>query len=247
MALVVPFYMIFNRKGFRAIYTFMRHRLHHTPLRSFLLTCCSHFRFGQVVIDRFAAYAGRRFKIINEGHALFQHLAEGTDGFVILSSHVGCYELAGYSLRSDSKPFNAVVYGGESPTVTAWRNRILGSHNIRTIAVSPDMSHLFRLNAALDNHEIVSLPADRLFGSRKYVTRTFLGAQARFPMGPFVLASSKEVPMVAVFVMKTGMRGYRIVIRPVGGVDRYVEELEAIVRQYPTQWFNFFDFWSSDN
>jgi predicted LPLAT superfamily acyltransferase len=56
--------------------------------------------------------------------------------------------------------------------------------------------------------------------------------------------------------MKEGLRNYRIYLRELHHdkslskreqmsqlAQRYAEQLEAIVRRYPTQWFNYFDFW----
>ena len=245
MAWVVPFYMLFNREGYRSIYQLFRQRLGHSPVRSFLLTYCNHFRFGQVVLDRFAVFAGKRFKVDVDGMDHFDRLAHTESGFVILSSHVGCYEVAGYTLTSHDKPFNALVFGGETSTVSEQRSRVLSGHNISTIQVSPDMSHIFALNAALDRHEIVSLPADRLFGSRKTALCSFLGAPAPFPVGAYALARAKSVPLLAIFAVKTRLRHYHIIVRPCSDVGQYAAQLEAVVRQYPTQWFNFYDFWST--
>ena len=107
------------------------------------------------------------------------------------------------------------------------------------------MSHIFALNAALDRHEIVSLPADRLFGSRKTALCSFLGAPAPFPVGAYALARAKSVPLLAIFAVKTRLRHYHIIVRPCSDVGQYAAQLEAVVRQYPTQWFNFYDFWST--
>ena len=245
MALVVPFYMLFNREGYRAIYQLFRQRLGHPPFRSFILTYCCHFRFGQVVLDRFAVFAGKRFKVDIDGVEHFDRLSHGDSGFVILSSHVGCYEVAGYTLTSHDKPFNALVYGGETSTVSEQRSRVLAAHNISTIQVASDMSHIFALNAALDRHEIVSLPADRLFGSHKTALCTFLGTPAPFPVGPYALARAKSAPILVIFAVKTRLRHYHIVVRPCADVVQYAAQLEEVVRQYPTQWFNFFDFWNT--
>ena len=64
--------------------------------------------------------------------------------------------------------------------------------------------------------------------------------------------------MLAVFVMKEGTRRYQAYVRPVGeGIDAglparvraeamassFAGLLEEVVRRYPTQWFNFYDFW----
>ena len=57
--------------------------------------------------------------------------------------------------------------------------------HIRMIPVSPDMSHLFDINAALSKGEVVSIPADRIWGSPKKLVKCFLGGEASFPYGPF--------------------------------------------------------------
>ncbi|MDR0386105.1 MAG: lipid A biosynthesis (KDO)2-(lauroyl)-lipid IVA acyltransferase, partial [Prevotellaceae bacterium] len=54
MALVVPFYMLFSRKGYLAIYSYFRDSVGYSPLQSFYRTYRNHFVFGQCMLDRFA-------------------------------------------------------------------------------------------------------------------------------------------------------------------------------------------------
>ena len=174
----------------------------------------------------------------------------------MLSSHVGCYEMVGYSLKPKTKKMNALVYAGETATVMENRQRVLGHNNIQMVPVKEDLSHLFALNAAIDNGDIVSMPADRIFGSQKSVECQFFGAKANFPLGGFAMAVQKEVPVLAVFVMKIGMKKYRVFLRSVECdsqakkrdqmtqlAQSFATQFEDIVRRYPTQWFNYFDFW----
>ena len=198
MALVIPFYMLFNHKGYLAMYHFFRQRLGMGWLGAVGHVYLNHFRFGQVVLDRFATYAGVRFKLTIDGNENYLRLNAGEKGFMMLSSHVGNYEQAGYVLKSDRKSFNALVYSGESATVMDGRKRQFVDSNIHMIAVQADMSHLFLLNSLLDEGNIVSMPADRCFGSSKSVTCRFFGAEAQFPLGPFATAVQKEVPALAV-------------------------------------------------
>ena len=256
MALVVPFYMIFNRKGYRAMYCFFHERMGYGKWKSFWSVYANHFRFGQIILDRFGVYAGKKYRFEIDGQSLVDALEARPEGFVILSSHVGNYEMAGYSMKPKVKKFNALVFSGETETVMENRQRVLSQNNIQIVPVKEDLSHLFTLNAALDNGEIVSLPADRIFGSQKNVECQFLGATARFPMGAFALAVQKNVSVLAVFVMKERMRKYHAYVQEVGcnreGSKReqmnqmaqsFADRLETIVRRYPTQWFNYFDFW----
>jgi len=256
MALVVPFYMIFNRKGYRAMYGFFRERLGYGRWKSFWSVYANHFRFGQIILDRFGVYAGKKYQFITEGQELMDALENRPEGFLLLSSHVGNYEIAGYSLKPKNKRFNALVYAGETATVMENRQRLLTQNNMSMILVKEDLSHLFAINTALDNGEMVSMPADRIFGSQKNVECQFFGAKANFPLGAFAMAVQKDVPVLAVFVMKEGMKRYHAYVKEVV-CDRqagkreqmaqlaqsFAECLETIVRRYPTQWFNYFDFW----
>ncbi len=255
---VIPICLLLNTNRSRTTaYRYFRKRLGYGTFRAMRCTYVNHCLFSQVVIDRFAMFAGKRFKITIEGYRHFQRLVEQPEGFIMLSSHIGCYEVAGYSLKVKTKRFNALVFGGEKATVMEGRKERLSQNNIRMIPVTPDMSHLFLVNEALTNHEIVSMPADRIVGTTKTVISTFLGANARFPQGPFSVATIRGLSVIAVNVMKTSPIGYTIYVSPLSYdksaprkaqiqqlADSYVAELERRVRQYPEQWYNFYDFWA---
>lgn len=259
MGWVVPFYMIFSHQGYISMYHFFRQRLHYSILKSFWYVYLNHFKFGQIILDRFAVYAGKSFQFDIEGYNHFTDLASKEGGFIQLSSHVGNYELAGYSLVADKKRFNALVFSGEKETVMNNRNRILSKNNIYMVKVKDDLSHVFILNAALNKGEIVSMPGDRIYGSQKYAECPFFGAKAKFPLGPFAMAVLRDVPVLAVFVMKESAKRYKIFVQrlilddsekqhsqEMGMNDlanAFAFQLETIVRRYPTQWFNYYDFW----
>ena len=255
MAIVVPFYMLFNHKGYLAIYRFFRQRLGYGRIKSFFKVYANHYRFGQVIIDRYAAYAGKKFRFELDGNELFLELVNGESGFVQLSSHAGNYEMVGYGLTSANKKINGLFYGGESKVMMDFRRKILALHNVNLIEVDESMSHIFSMNAAIDRGEIVSMTGDRLFGSSKSIKCMFLGKEASFPMGPFALAVQKEVPMLAVFSMRYKGR-YKVYVRDIKQDEslpirarmtdmarNFAAELESVVRMYPTQWFNYYDFW----
>lgn len=247
MALVIPFYMLLAHKGYISIYHYFRRQHGYGPLKAFVNVYANHFLFGAVILDRFAMYAGKRFDIRIDHYDEFLRLADEKGGFLMLSAHVGNYELAGYSLVSEKKPFNALVFGGETETVMANRREMFRHAHIRMIPVSDDMSHIFAVNNALADGEIVSMPADRIFGSAKYVKARLLGSGVRLPKGPFVMTTAREVPALAVFVMKTSLKGYQIHIRRLSATDKagelareYAGCLDGILRKYPRQWFNFY-------
>ena len=251
----VPFCLLFS-PGARHAYRYFRRRWHNGCVKALWHTYVNHVLFSQVVIDRFAMFAGKKMSLQVEGHDAFKRLAQGEEGFVMLSAHVGCYEMAGYELVSDSKPFNALVYGGEKASVMRGRQQLFGLNNIHMIPIRTDMSHLFEIDRALSAGEIVSIPADRVYGSPRTVTVNLLGAAAELPLGPFQVPAMRQLNVVTVNVMKTSTRGYTAYVK-VLDYDKqtprkqqvqqlataYAAELEQVLRRFPTQWYNYFEFW----
>lgn len=243
MALIVPFYMVFNNNAYLSIYHYFRCRLGFGRVKSFVNVYRNHFVFGQVVLDRFAAFAGMRFRLTIDHIELFEELASRESAFLMLSSHMGCFEMAGCMLTSKEKVFNVLVYMNETETINKSRNRLMSTHNMRMIPLKEDMSHLFAINAALDKGEIVSMSADRINGSQKTVKCLFMGGDVFLPNGPFVLSQVKKIPMLAVFVMKDGIRHYRVFISKIENAQQFASHMEDVLRKYPTQWFNYYDYW----
>ena len=252
---VIPVCLVLNESR-KTAYHYFRRILGYGRCKAAWSVYVNHCLFGQVVIDKFAMYAGKRFDVEVDGMQYFNELASRDEGFLHLSSHIGNYEIAGYTLVSERKTINAVVYAHEKATVMENRNNMFVKTNIRMITLKSDMSHLFEIDQALCNGDIVSFPTDRFMGQAKCVECDFLGKPAKFPQGPFSVATMRGLDVLGVNVMKRGWRGYTIYVTPLQYdktaprreqikqlSDSYVKELEKRVRQYPTQWYNFFEFW----
>lgn len=252
---VVPVCLVLNPSR-KTAYHYFRHIHQYGRLKAAWATYVNHCRFSEVVIDKFAMYAGKTFEVEVEGLDKFNALAAQEEGFLHLSSHIGNYEIAGYSLVSEKKTIHAVVYAGEKASVMENRNNMFVKTNIRMILMKPDMSHLFEIDNAICQGDIISFPTDRNHGSARSIEHLFLGATAHFPQGPFTVATMRGVNVLAVNVMKEGWTKYHIYVTPLPYdkasprkeqirqlADGYVAELEKRLRQYPTQWYNFYEFW----
>lgn len=253
---VIPVCLVLNPSRGIA-YRYFRRRIGYGRLKSAWKTYVNHCLFGQVVVDKFAMYAGKKFDVEVENYNEFlERASREEEGFVQLSAHVGNYEIAGYTLVCQNKRLNALVFAGEKASVMQNRSKMFADTNINMIAIQPDMSHLFEIDKALADGEIVSMPADRINGSQKCIEHDFLGAKAKFPLGPFSVATMRGLDVLAVNVMKDSLTSYKIYVTPLA-YDKeasrqeqirqlsgaYVAELEKRVRQYPTQWYNYFEFW----
>ena len=253
---VIPFTLVFS-KGSRLTCQYFRCRRGYGLLKSLWATYRNHCIFGETVIDKFAMYAGKHFHIDIEGYEHYHQLASQPEAFIQLSSHIGNYEIAGYTLKSE-KPFNALVFSGEKQSVMENRSEMFADKNNHMILVKEDMNHLFLIDNALQKGEIVSMPADRFFGSSKSISAQLLGAEIKLPLGPFSVATMRGYHVLTVNVMKSSATSYKIFATPLE-YDKelprkkqieqlahgYVAELERMLRMYPTQWYNFFDYWKS--
>ena len=255
MALSIPVYVAVDGRGRRASYAFFRQRLGYGRLHSALHVFRNMYNMGKVIIDRFAAYAGRQFNMVGDHRMLYDALCP--DGsYMLLSSHVGNYELSGYMIPSP-RPVKPLVYAGEHDVVMQQRSRLFSGCNVEMIPVKADMSHLFALNDAFQNGEVVSVTADRSMGSSKVLRCRFFGEDTSFPAGPFTLAVRREATVYAVFVVKESVRRFRAVVELLKAdgdnysakvqsmAQAYASALERVARAYPDQWFNFYDFWAA--
>ena len=249
MDVVVVFYMIFKHRYYLSTYHYFHRRHNKGILSAFLSTYLTFRQFGQVVIDRFAVYAGKQFEFVIEGNDVVMEAMRRGNGCIMLSSHIGNYEMAGYFLKPTRRMY-ALMFGGEKNTVMENRKRQFEANGIEIITHTDDWSYLYQINDALTDGNMLTLMADRNFGSDKSVTCEVLGAPASLPLGPFAIASMyTQATVVAVFVMKDSCHKYHIFVKQLtaGKKDEYATlfaaELTKIVKLYPHQWYNFFEFW----
>lgn len=260
---IIPFCLLFARKTNRAIYRYFRNIRGYHWWTAFKANVHTAFLFGRVVIDKFALLAGQtqQFEITITQQDDFQRLLHQDKGFILAGSHIGNFELLGHCLKQDIKPIKGIIFGGESRVMQEYRSSTFKENNVELIPVTNDMSHLFTIKNALDNGEIVTILCDRLFGSSKSIRMDFLGYPAHFPIGAFKLAVQFDIPIMSVFLMKekgTRYTGHLIplIIEPTATttnekvkslLTQYVQSLEWILQKYPTQWFNFYDFWNLED
>jgi predicted LPLAT superfamily acyltransferase len=259
MAFVVPFYFIFAFSRAYSIYDYFRRRHGYGRLKAWYKTFVNHYRFGQVVLDRFAIFCGQKnkFKLTVDGQEIWDEICSSPRGCIVASSHTGNYEIAGYLMGRPSKTMNGIVYGHEAEKFAQCRSQLLAEHNMALIAVGDDdLSPIFLINNALDNGEIVSVLCDRVYSGNKKKLFDFMGESAYFPTGAFNLAVRKNCDALAFFVMREKGMHYHIYIRRLSAIgssreekidsltDSYVRAVEDVVRRYPEQWYNFYPFWN---
>lgn len=217
----------------------------------------NYLEFGKVIMDRFAAYSGRKIRVHIRGREILKELNHRSGGFIVLGSHVGNQELAGYTFKM-SKPFYALVHVGDTETINDNRRQAFERMGLHVIPVRKDGSHVLEMHNALSEGNILSVHADRLFFDTKAITAEILGEEAQFPEGPFRIAVAEQVPVISLFMMRERAGVYTLHVRLLSDgtydskqrtenvknlLNNYIAANEEMLRRYPRQWFHFYEFW----
>ncbi len=217
-----------------------------------------HF-FGQTLIDKVAVLtgAGDKLTFTHDGVENLETLAGSNTGGLIVSAHLGNWEVAGHMLQRVGATINVLMYDGEAEQLKGLMAKYDQKRSFNIIYVREDLGHIYEMSAALRRGELICLHADRFRPGNRTMTHDFLGAAAHFPAGPFVLASKLRAPVCFVFAFKETTFHYHFKGWPaktyegrgVSGAERMLDDfvslLERELRQYPDQWFNYYDFWKA--
>ncbi|CEJ71868.1 lipid A biosynthesis lauroyl acyltransferase [Chryseobacterium oranimense G311] len=204
---VASYYFLFLKKSNRYIFYYFQKRLGYGYWKSKVSVFKSYFTFGKVLIDKTAISAGLREKYTYEfdGVENLTSLLAEKKGGVLISAHIGNFEIAEHffaDIDFDCQ-INLVTTDQEVTVIKEYLESVaVKRSNIKFIYVKDDMSHIFEINQALSNNELICFTGDRYFEGSKYLEADLLGKSARFPAGPFLIASRLGVPVVYVYVMK---------------------------------------------
>jgi predicted LPLAT superfamily acyltransferase len=255
---VALYYMLFSSKSSKAIFYYFHSRLGFSTYKSIVKLYQNYFVFGQSIIDKVVVMSGipNKFTFNFDGVENLHQIASLQKGGLLLSSHIGSWEVAGEFLKGIATRINIVMFDGEDQQIKSYLESVTGKSSVNIIVLKNDISHIFKINAALQNNELVCMHADRFIEGNKTITREFLGKNARFPLGPFILADKFKVPLTFVFAVKESklhyhffaseIKDYSALGKNVGMqqmIDDYVQAFENKVRKYPEQWYNYYNFW----
>lgn len=252
---VICYYVLFSPKSNRDIYAYFRKRHRYDKWKSLLNIYKSYYTFGQTLTDKIAISTGLRdkFTYTHDGIEHIDDLLKKNQGGILISGHVGNFEISHYFLedRYSISKISMVTTMAEHENIQNYMERISVKSHLKFIVVKEDMSHIFEIHKAIDEGGLVVFTGDRYMPGSKTLKENFFGKEAHFPVGPYILASRLNMPVLFVYFMKGSKRHYDLYARTArfkardaqGLLKEYTQSMEWILKKYPLQWFNYFDFW----
>jgi len=258
LRIVTLYYVVFSFKSTKSTLSYFHKRLKYGVIKSVYKVYINYNLLGQTLIDKVVIMSGipNKFTFNLDGIDNLHEIAAMQKGGLLLTAHIGNWETARHLLQKIDARINVVIFDGEDEGIKEYMESVTGKSHLNLIVIKDDISHIFQISNALLNDELVCMPADRYLASNKTITRKFLGANARFPLGPFMLAAKFKVPVSFVYGMKESTFHYHFFaskIKEYPGLDNdamaeqlitdFVDDMEVKVKKYPEQWYNYYNFW----
>lgn len=189
---------------------------------------------------------------------IFKALEAGR-GAILLTAHLGNWELGGMILKILDLPVKIVYFPDRIKGVEKSRRRYRERKGVGQLSIQGSPFSLLQMMQALRRNEIVCLQGDRNYG-RRGVKVEFFGSLVSFPPGPVILSMVSQAPLIPAFIIQEDGKGYRFLVEdPVTMQDtgdreedirenlgRVIRVMEGYLRKYPDQWFNYVPYWRED-
>ncbi len=219
------------------------------------------WNFAKYLVDFFRfekldkEYVKKHIRIENIEH--FNQAMEKGKGVVVLSAHLGNWELGGIVVALMGYPFWVVALEHKHKKVNQFFNHQRESKGIKVVPLGKAVKACIN---ALKRNELIGLVGDRDF-TEKGIVMNFFGKPAIFPEGPANLSLKIGAPIVPGFMLRNTDGSYTFFIErpieftPTGAKEKDLRELmrryiiifEDYIRRYPDQWYMFRRFWIDEN
>lgn len=219
--------------------------------------------FSRMLADYFRCGTGdpaRANELLHEWRGLdhFQKARARGKGIVLVTGHLGNWELGGTLLALRGMPLTVITLEEPSSELTRWRDQLRQRLGIKTITVGPGHDFAFvEMMNVLRRNEILAMLVDRPYAGTGSKVRFFERA-AEFSSAPALLWQHTDAAVIPAFVLQeSGGRYISFADAPldfsshedkraalVENTQRLATHFENIIRKYPEQWFNYVPIWN---
>ena len=260
LSFVVIYFILFAPLATQSGWKYFRKIQGFGLFKSGRMLYLNYYRFGQVLIDKIAVRTGqaRRYNYEFENYPAFLEVLKGSKGVILIGAHVGNWEIGSGFFGEYAQKINIVMLDAEYQKIKELLEKNLNKAAHKIISIQEnDFSHIYLIKEALEKGEYVCFQGDRFIKDQSAKSVEFMGKPAKFSYSLFQLAERMDVPIVFYFSMREkGMKYiFKFVLAKTENdrdtelnaeklMDSYIRTLEDILKKYPEQWFNYYDFWN---
>lgn len=263
---VISYYFLTRKQARQASKQYLQHISNVYPDLDKLSSFQHFLVFGDILLDKLLAWTGQinlsDVSFISDG--LFEQALGQRQGGIIVISHLGNTEVSNaLAHQQPGLRLTLLVYTQHAEKFNALMKKVGASNQVEMYQVT-EMSPAFAMLMAerVQAGEYLVIAGDRtpVTGQQRVSSVDFLGEQADFPQGAFILASLLKCPVFLMFCLKKGQcyqihierfasrveasRKHRTTVMQ-QALQQYANRLAEYAYMAPLQWFNFYPFWKS--
>lgn len=262
LVIVVVYFIPFAPKATTSVWHYSRRILKYNRWSSIRMLFRNYYVLGQILIDKIAIGNGKigKYRFEFEHYQELLEILNQSGGVVMIGAHIGNWEMGTPFFKDYGKRMNIVMYDAEYQKIKEMLEKNTVVADYKVIPVNRDtITHVFEIQDALHRDEYVCFQGDRFVQADHTLTFSFMGKTAKFPLGPFQIAARMGKAVVFYFAMREKGRRYRFhfitadrgeQLKPKEReryiLQQYVAAVEMMLKKYPTQWFNYYDFWAEN-
>lgn len=192
------------------------------------------------------------FASIKNSHYINQALAKGK-GVILLSAHLGNWELGAIGLALSGYPVAAVFLPHRHKRVNDFFNSKRERKGVKVITLGRAVRNCL---SSLRENMLVGLVGDRVFYAAGFLT-DFFGLPTYLPKGAAAFSLQTGAPIVPIFVIRNSNDTYTLMLeKPIehnatGNKETDFTQLlfkcklvlEDYIKRFPEQWYMFRKFW----
>jgi KDO2-lipid IV(A) lauroyltransferase len=178
-------------------------------------------------------------------------------GTVLLTAHLGCWEVGGLILTGRGYPASVVYVADKYKEAEEFRSLLRGKGDIDEICLELGSAwNVLPILRALRDGRMVAVQGDRDPSDQESPVAV-LGRPVSLPRGPFLVSYLTGAPILPVFVVYDKDARFQVFIEEPLELDREqgreaaielaLQEWAAIlgrtIQRWPTQWYTFYDYW----
>ena len=220
--------------------------------------------FSRMLADYFQCGTGdpaRASALLHEwrGFEHFENARARGKGIVLVTGHLGNWELGGTLLALRGLPLTVITLEEPSSELTRWRDELRQKLGIKTIIVGPGHDFAFvEMMNVLRRNEILAMLVDRPYAGTG-TTVKFCDRDTEISSAPALLWQHTGAAIVPAFVLQeSGGRYISFADAPldfqpgpdkrqalIENTQRLATHFEDIIRKHPEQWYNYVPIWNS--
>ena len=262
---ITVYFLLLRGPERRASLAYLRRVL---PVKPNLLHVARHIHtFASTILDRVFLLSGQldRFDLAVEGLPGLEAQLDRGKGVLVLGSHLGSFDaLRVIATRRPDVRVRVLLDKAHNPAM----QQLLDALNPQLARDIIDAGQhgsaiVLAMKEALDEGALVAMLADRAVANESAIAAEFLGDTVRFPAAPWLIAGVLQMPVTLAFGLYRGGNRYELVFEPLSDgislprherpqalaalVQTYAARLQHHARRAPYNWFNFYDFWQTDD